>query len=769
MKHIYIFLSYIFFSFFTLSNAQAYSVYPSCPDFTNITASYTEAFYGKTSNPFLSSGIVSTRHQVITTQGTDPNTGGGLSFLPPGESRVVKLGNQQVNAEAEALTYHFIVDANNPVLLVKFAVVFQDPSHTKVQQPRFIMRISDKNGNLIEDCSLYDVSSATNIDGFQTYTPRTGVPVHWRNWTNVGLDMTSFIGQEVQVQFITYDCTLGAHYGYAYFTASCIPNKLALAQCDGTTFTVQAPDNFVSYLWDNGNTTRTTTRNITGGNMNLWCLITSATGCQFKLTATATAMLPSETDIKDTICQGASYPNQYFDLPVQNEPGTFSYYNTFLDLRNCTSNLTATLTLTVKRKFYPIDVSICEGASYVDKGFNIQNPAVGVYRDTLWYKSKVTGCDSILCLNLTVNEALKMPVVTGNTSPCAYEPSVYSYSFSGANNMISFSWVVPSNAVIVSGANTSQISVYFTNNTPGNVVLKGQSGCGISTVSLAVKPRATYNIQLTDSVCTGQTYNKYGFNLGIQNTVGLQVLEKNEQTKLGCDSTVILSLYTYETPTVKIVASDSILCSPKQITLYVVDNGGGTVIVTPPKIAVGDIYCTDESIVKPSDLKSSGKTAAGIVSYVDNTGEHGWAVALKNAATTAVAWSAISQAGWRQDIPGLTNYTANDQALTDLNGYTNTQTIRSMLFSSYIYPAASSVNFPQKWYLPSIGQLRLMLGLKDIINSSLALVGGNAVANASYWSSTEASSDNAWMLLSTGEIAQIIKTNNAYVRAMINF
>ena len=185
-----------------------------CPNFTDLNSPNVTGFTGSTSNPFASSGVVSGRHTLITAQGTDPNTGGALSFLPAGESQVIKLGNERTGAEAEALTYRFSVDINNAVLLLKFAVVLEDPGHGFIAQPRFVVRVTDSDGNLTEECAEYDVSAGGDIPGFQTYQNSSWKTIRWRDWTNIGIDLSRYIGQTVQLQFITYDCSYGAHFGY---------------------------------------------------------------------------------------------------------------------------------------------------------------------------------------------------------------------------------------------------------------------------------------------------------------------------------------------------------------------------------------------------------------------------------------------------------------------------------------------------------------------------------------------------------------------------
>ena len=80
---------------------------------------------------------------------------------------------------------------------------------------------------------------------------------------------------------------------------------------------------------------------------------------------------------------------------------------------------------------------------------------------------------------------------------------------------------------------------------------------------------------------------------------------------------------------------------------------------------VGDILCEGNAIVSPANYPSSGATAIGVIFYVDNTGQHGWAVALQDAGS--YQWGCYGS-----DMP-LPNYTNKRQAIYDLDGYENTR------------------------------------------------------------------------------------------------
>ena len=163
------------------------------------------------------------------------------------------------------------------------------------------------------------------------------------------------------------------------------------------------------------------------------------------------------------------------------------------------------------------------------------------------------------------------------------------------------------------------------------------------------------------------------------------------------------------------------------------------------QVHVGDILCEGNAIISPANYPSSGATAIGVVFYVDNTGQHGWAVALQDALDgSECVW------GPRDETP-LPNFTNKRQAIYDLDGYHNTQVV---LEYSDGFPAFNAVNFENGWYLPAIGQLNYLYGNLVEVNNSFILVGGTvfSATNWEYWSSTEYSSDFAWIWHWNGDL-----------------
>jgi len=230
------------------------------------------------------------------------------------------------------------------------------------------------------------------------------------------------------------------------------------------------------------------------------------------------------------------------------------------------------------------------------------------------------------------------------------------------------------------------------------------------------------------------------------------------QTTDGCSLEILLLTIT-DTLGVTIVVDDDSLCRGEEATL---DAQVVNAYVLPP-VAVGDILCTDGDIVKPVDYPASGKTAQGVVFYVDNTGAHGWAVHLHDQ-SEQVRWSTVLV-----DVPGVSNHDNFhvQGVFPDFDGYANTQALWAA-GDSLTYPAAHTVDFPHGWYLPDVGQLDVLFSEMTVLNPSLQIVGGTPFPTDEvwfYWSSTESAANNpnfAWFVCSNGLVDYWGKPSSYY-------
>ncbi len=191
---------------------------------------------------------------------TDVRTGGRLLAVPKGEIASTRLGNWNSGGESERAEFKFHVDAEqNPILVMKYAVVLESPGHDKdkprtaknLQDPRFTLNVLDK-GKSIGRCAAADYTSSWVSTGWHDTTVLTvdgKKNVVWKDWTTVGVNLEDYDGKDLVIQLTTYDCAMTAHFGYAYFTLGCAKKELGGLRCDGKPSTdFKAPDGF-KYRW----------------------------------------------------------------------------------------------------------------------------------------------------------------------------------------------------------------------------------------------------------------------------------------------------------------------------------------------------------------------------------------------------------------------------------------------------------------------------------------------------------------------------------------
>lgn len=215
---------------------------------------------------------------IVSGNGVDPC--GGFPVVSPGGLFSVKLGNNGTGGVADRMEQKFFVTAANSNFTYKYAVVFEDPGHAVADQPAFMIQMLDSTGTAIP-CTYYNVSAGQNIPGFQNSATCPGVV--YKPWTNVVVDLTNYINQNVTIRFTTYDCALGGHYGYAYIDGSCLAFQQTTSDtlCVGASKQICAPPGFASYVWSGGSVTGNTSQCVTVSNPGNYSVQTTlVTGCQ---------------------------------------------------------------------------------------------------------------------------------------------------------------------------------------------------------------------------------------------------------------------------------------------------------------------------------------------------------------------------------------------------------------------------------------------------------------------------------------------------------
>ncbi|MBQ4377463.1 MAG: gliding motility-associated C-terminal domain-containing protein [Bacteroidales bacterium] len=232
-----------------------------CINYTNIKNDCrVECSYGAYGSPTQHYGTLDygensdrSRHTVCHTRQIDPRATTNrdtLWTIPECEVASVRLGNPVREGQSERINYYYYVDTRYyDLLIMKYAVVLENPSHGISAQPRFDFEITDEQGTAINP----SCNSATFIPNYYgTGSWKNGKSgAKWQDWTTIGLDLTPLNGRIIKVTLTSKDCVYAGHWGYAYFILKCANRNISSLHCGADIAnTFHAPEGF-SYEWFN--------------------------------------------------------------------------------------------------------------------------------------------------------------------------------------------------------------------------------------------------------------------------------------------------------------------------------------------------------------------------------------------------------------------------------------------------------------------------------------------------------------------------------------
>lgn len=269
-----------------------------------------------------------------------------------------------------------------------------------------------------------------------------------------------------------------------------------------------------------------------------------------------------ETAFTDTICHGESYDGHGF---VYENPEVGTIFDTLFLTTTAGCDSIISLELFVAPTFDTLFTdTICFGESYSEHGFNILNPEVGVTVDTLFFTT-VTGCDSIAVLNLLVGAVYDSLI----SDVICYGEEYHKYGFDLDSLEVGTTYDTLFLTSIVDCDSTVRLELYvaptfetlFTDTIcfgesyfeHGFVIYDPQVGLDTfqqhlttihgcdSIVELYLYVGSLFNINLHDTICFGESYHKYNFDI-IKPEAGLHTMSQELLSGAGCDSIVTLNL-----------------------------------------------------------------------------------------------------------------------------------------------------------------------------------------------------------------------------------
>ncbi|MCB9285731.1 MAG: gliding motility-associated C-terminal domain-containing protein [Lewinellaceae bacterium] len=278
-------------------------------------------------------------------------------------------------------------------------------------------------------------------------------------------------------------------------------------------------------------------------------LASVATGCDSIVTLDLTVHPIPQTALVEEICDGETYT-----------VGTSGYTTSGVYQDVLTSVVTGcdsivNLDLTV----HPIPVTnlveqICDGEVY-EVGLSDYTTS-GTYQDVL--SSVVTGCDSIVNLDLTVHPIPVTSLVEEICDGETYSVGTSGYTTSGVYQDVLASVITGCDSIVNLDLTVHPIpqtslveeicdgesytvgsSTYITSGVYQDVLTSTLTGCD-SIVNLDLTVHEVYDVELFEDICTGSEYQVGDSSFSEPGTY-TQVLSSQE----GCDSVVTLNLFVY--------------------------------------------------------------------------------------------------------------------------------------------------------------------------------------------------------------------------------
>jgi gliding motility-associated-like protein len=176
---------------------------------------------------------------------------GGFAVVDPEEGHYsLKLGNHASGAQAERACYYVRIpnDENDYSLVLRYAVVLENPNHTAENQPRFEVKGYDSATNKPLTCVQFSFVASSSIPGFMVSSRDPSVI--YKDWTTSNINLSGMAGKTIALNFAAGDCGIGGHFGYGYIDLNCKLLKIESEACSGLTVSkLKGPAGFRYYDW----------------------------------------------------------------------------------------------------------------------------------------------------------------------------------------------------------------------------------------------------------------------------------------------------------------------------------------------------------------------------------------------------------------------------------------------------------------------------------------------------------------------------------------
>jgi len=199
-------------------------------------------------------GFIPGRLDIMNSAMPNDAIGGFPVVSPLGGNFSIRIGDNQTGNGADRVIYKLTVPIgiNNYSIDFLYAVVMDNPAgHTAAEKPRFAVSVTDSATGLPVKNGCYDLNfvAGDDLPGFIS----NGNQVY-KDWTLHTLNLSGTAGKTIYIDVVTGDCTLGGHFGYAYFDVlGCKEFKVVMDSCNldrGGAY-LTGPSGYQKYEWFN--------------------------------------------------------------------------------------------------------------------------------------------------------------------------------------------------------------------------------------------------------------------------------------------------------------------------------------------------------------------------------------------------------------------------------------------------------------------------------------------------------------------------------------
>ncbi len=194
------------------------------------------------------------------------------SINQPAGNCFIRINDATAGAKVVKLQKTYTVTPNNALFRYAYIAMIENPSHSCCQQPGVQIKVTITNTATGQPtllaCPQVSIAAGTACGsaapGFTTgITIHSGPANYNPAWVPSSIDLSAYIGFQVNLDVYAIDCSQSGHTGYVYFDALCAPMtiigngsgfpagtpNITLPTCGASGATITAPPGLGPYTW----------------------------------------------------------------------------------------------------------------------------------------------------------------------------------------------------------------------------------------------------------------------------------------------------------------------------------------------------------------------------------------------------------------------------------------------------------------------------------------------------------------------------------------